>query len=260
MKQLHCSPAKDTLLTNRALTFSRLLMLTLACLAIAYSQPAAATLVGTVLGDDGVPLAASITANRIGLPAASGTATSSPKGDFAISGLPFGSYNLCASVKAGGYLDPCGWSTQLPTVTLTAAHPVTAGYSLVLARGVVLQVRVNDPGQILDTPSAAAPVAPGGGSAPSAANTVLPHVTIGVFTDRRTFEPMLLVNKDSTGQNRQGTIPSGRPVSIQLFGRGVAVTDGSGTAIDVTDGSNLSVSATIGAPPAALTFTATAKP
>src|SRR6266851_2672506 len=65
---------------------------------------------GVVLGDDGKLLAAVVTAHKMGMPAAGGRADSAGDGSFTISGLPAGTYGLCAAVKGGGYLDPCAWT------------------------------------------------------------------------------------------------------------------------------------------------------
>src|SRR6266436_8669960 len=83
------------------------------------------TISGVVIGDDGRLLAAVVTAHKMGMPAAGGRADAAADGSFTVSGLPAGTYGLCAAVKGGGYLDPCAWSPVIPSVQVDAGKPVT---------------------------------------------------------------------------------------------------------------------------------------
>ena len=67
-------------------------------------------------------------------------------GAFAVPDLPVGDYNLCASAPSTAYLDPCVWGQALRT---TVSSAVAASATIVLQRGVFLNVRVNDPLQLL---------------------------------------------------------------------------------------------------------------
>ncbi len=73
---------------------------------------AGGSLAGTV-SDEGIrPIAGAVViANREGLPAASGRATSAADGTYQITGLPVGSYAVCAQVPGGGFVDVCEWAT-----------------------------------------------------------------------------------------------------------------------------------------------------
>jgi hypothetical protein len=108
------------------------------------TQNSTGTISGVVAGDDGKLLAAVVTANSTGSPAASGRTESASDGSFIISGLPAGVYELCAAVLGGGYLDPCAWSEVQQLAQVTPGKTL-AGRRLVLLKGSVLQVRVNDP-------------------------------------------------------------------------------------------------------------------
>jgi hypothetical protein len=185
---------------------------------------------GVVVGADGPAISANITANKKGAPPASGRVDTAANGSFTISGLPDGVYELCASPKSGPYLDPCNWSPEAPTAQIAEGKPAT-GVRLVLDKGMPLHVRIDDPGKLLDT-------LPG-------PNKSSPHVLVGVFTRRRTFQPLGLTGKDASGQNRQTTVPMDRDVSLHIFGRDVVVKDAAGAAVDLA-GTTISVK-----PPAA---------
>jgi hypothetical protein len=201
---------------------------------------------GVVIGDDGRLLAGVVTAHRMGMPAANGRADAAADGSFAISGLPAGTYGLCAAVKAGGYLDPCAWSAVIPSVQVDAGKDVT-GFHLKVAKGDVLQVRVNDQLQALE--SSAAP------------GKVAPHVIVSVITERHIFQPLSVTGMDAGGRNHEGTIPFDKDVSLHLAGKGVEIKDAAGASID-SDGTTITVRHHSGnAPQLPLTFSVTpAKP
>lgn len=95
------------------------------------------------------PIAGAIvTAIRNGPPPLSQNATSSSTGAFQFSGLPAATYRLCVQVLAGGYLNPCSWSPNPPTVTVAAGKAVT-GVQLKIAPGSVLRIRIDDPTSLL---------------------------------------------------------------------------------------------------------------
>src|SRR5260370_9331316 len=150
------------------------------------AQSANGKISGVVVGDDGKLLAAVVTANKVGGSVGAARAETSSDGSFVLSGLAAGTYGLCVLVKGGGYLDPCAWSAMILTVQVNAGQAVTS-QRLIAKKGPALQVRLSDPGKVLDSS--------GGKTQP------LPHVIVGVFTDKHLFQPLGLTSKDSGGRN-----------------------------------------------------------
>jgi hypothetical protein len=195
-----------------------------------------------VVGDDGKTLAATVTANSAGKSPASGHAVSAADGTFTLSSLPAGTYTLCAAVQGRGYLNPCTWSPNPPTVTVTAGQTVK-GYRLTVTKGTVVQVHLNDTGGAL--------------TVVAAANQTAPHVLLGVMTDRHLFEPLVMTGKDATGQDHEGTIPLIGPAHLVVSGNGVQVTDAIGTSL-APAGSAVTVQPGAGGTPTKVIFTLTA--
>ena len=219
--------------------------------------PSPGSLSGTVAGIDGKPVSATVIANRIGAPPGTARVDSAADGSFTLPALPAGTYSLCVADNNSGYLDPCVWSLAVPQAAIPAGKAVT-GFKIALEKGVPLQVRLNDPAKVL-------------GATPGP-NTTVPHLLIGVFSDRHLFVPAGLVSQDAAGRNHEAQIPFDRPVVLHLKGKFVSVSDAKGAAVDVVAGTSFSVQHPSGAPGAApapastaivaapLTFTVSAKP
>jgi hypothetical protein len=212
---------------------------------------AGGSLAGSV-SDEGVrPIAGAVViANRAGLPAATGSAISAADGTFQVNGLPAGSYAVCVQVPGGGFVDACQWSSPL-TVAVNAGQPVV-GLQFPLKRGAILQVRLNDPGQLL---LAASPV-----------TKTVPHVLLGVQTPRGLLLPVTLVARDATGTTHAVTIPFDTAVNFTIFGDHVSLTDqtgapaglgGSTVAVTLPSVSNAPVTPPSGANSIPLTFNVT---
>jgi hypothetical protein len=65
-------------------------------------------------------------------------------GSFAFNSVPEGRYFLCGYTHVSGYLSNCEWNTTAPTTALQASSNIAAA-SIVLRKGTVIQVIVNDP-------------------------------------------------------------------------------------------------------------------
>lgn len=196
---------------------------------------------GTVIGDDGKPVQATVTALKIGLPVGSGRAETAPDGSFSMSGLINGKYQLCVMDKAGDYLDPCTWTAIPPTVVIDALQPVSK-YKLVVGKGTPLQVRVNDSGKLLE---------PGVGSAKVPATLL-----IFVVTTHHTFQYIPVVGKDAIGRLYRTSVPANSNAQIHLLGQGISVVDATGKKFDTEKGDLLPVQTNNGlgmGPPITLT-------
>jgi hypothetical protein len=118
-----------------------------------------------------------------------------------------------------------------------------SGFHLKVSKGDVLQVRLNDQLQALE--SSAAP----GKSAP--------HVVVAVITERHIFQPLSMTSKDATGRNHEGTIPFDKDVSLHVAGKGVEIRDAAGASID-SNGTTVTIRHSSGnAPQLPLTFSVT---
>lgn len=190
-------------------------------------QNGAAKISGVVVGDDGKSVQARITALKSGLPVSGGRTDSAADGSFSFVGLVDGTYQLCAVDHAATYLDPCAWAAAPATVAISAKLPIT-GYKLVVIKGTPLPIRVNDPSQILDKPSATI-------------NQMPASLFVYVRTPRHTLQALPIMSKDSSGRNLQAAVPSTTPVSLALFGKGFTLADSSGNAVDVSGKTSIPV-------------------
>jgi hypothetical protein len=171
---------------------------------------------GTLAGDDGATITGVVIANGVGV-AASGRAVSAADGTFNIPNLPAGTYVLCGRPKGRGYLDPCIWSTDPPKVSVTAGQ-ATANTKLVLAKGAVIDVRVNDPSQVL-----------GAAALPNATGAL---VLLEAMTPRGPLEPLVINAKDTLGMDLQTTIPFNTQIAISVTGNQVKLTDSAGKVVN----------------------------
>jgi hypothetical protein len=146
-----------------------------------------------------------------------GETAADANGGLTVPGLPAGSYALCASVPSAAYLDPCVWQQPI-SVSISAS--ATAAQTLILTKGVFLNVRVND------------------------SNGLLPEVVDGIWTPRKLLVGVVYANGayqgaqntgvDSAGRDYQLIVPAGVPFTLRLFSRDVALADQNGAAVDVS--------------------------
>ena len=132
-----------------------------------------------------------------------------------VANLPPGDYAICGAVLSLPYLDPCRWGTP-PRVTISAN--AFTGYNLVLARGVFLKVRIDDPKGLLprtkDGPLRAA------------------NLIVGVDFRAGAFLGADNTGVDSAGRDYQMIVPAGEPLRLWLFSRDVVLTDSGGKPVD----------------------------
>ena len=133
--------------------------------------------------------------------------TSPVTGAFQFSGLPPGTYRLCAQVPLMVYraneqqfTDSCLWPDKsAPTFSLTPGQ-VRKGAVATLARGHMVKIRVNDPGKLLPPPSGK-----------HAGNALAVHIA-GPSGVR--FIP--IVNSDAGGRDHGIVIPYNSPHKVAI--------------------------------------------
>jgi Carboxypeptidase regulatory-like domain len=180
----------------------------------------AGSLAGSVTDQSSKPVtSAIITAHRETLPVASGKATSAADGTFQIGGLLEGSYTVCVQVTNSDFLDTCEWSTLPLRVDVQAGQPVV-GLKFQLQKGAIVQVRLNDPGNLLAPAASTATI-----------KTAVPHVLMGVETIRGLLRPVALVSKDATGTTHAVTVPFDTALSFTVVGTNVSLADEKGAPV-----------------------------
>jgi len=145
---------------------------------------------------------------------ANGLVSADANASFTLASLPVGSYTLCASVPSAPYLDPCVWGQAVRATISTGS---TTSTTLVLQEGVFLDVRINDPLQLL-------PQAVDGGLRPR-------KMVVGVVYANGAYQGAQNTDAGTTGRDYQMTVPAGTPFKLWLFSRDVALTDASGNPV-----------------------------
>jgi|SRR5271165_5710043 len=175
---------------------------------------------GTLKGDDGtVIVGGSVHLYRI--PGSSPGRTreaqwsvvSGAEGAFRFANVGQGAYRLCAQAQDGTWLDPCDWG--LGANTLAPAQN-SSGVMLVMRKGTVVPVRIDDPGQLLSRPPSGLMGA---------------GLLIGFGSDTALFHALSLASADSTGRSYQVVIPFDTAVKLIIASPFLQLADASGLLI-----------------------------
>jgi len=212
----------------------------------AQTQLSSAAAVGGVLtGEDGSLIAGA----RVGLllqsPPTHGKAlqtfwsvASGADGSFFFSGLKAATYKIC--VEPGGvWLNPCEWGLN-PLIFALANQQTASSANVVLTKGALITIQINDPGQFL---------AKNEGTAPGA------HLLIGVPTAAFSFHAASLQSQDSTGRTYQAVVPFNYPAVIVIRSPYFQLSSASGVALPA--GATVPITVASGQTPGPLTFTVT---
>jgi hypothetical protein len=156
-----------------------------------------------------------VTAIRTTTPPLSERATTPANGTFQLSNLPAATYRICVQVPAGGYLNPCTWTRNPTTVTLTAGKSA-AGVALKLTPGSKVNVFIADPSNVLSQVGKS-------GQAPP--------VSMGVRTPLGIIEPFIMRSASKTGSQHEATIPFDSAVPIWIHSAKLALTQVGATAV-----------------------------
>ena len=130
-------------------------------------------------------------------------------GAFVVKNLAPGKYVACASTSIPGYLDPCQWSSTGAQFTISAGQ-VTPGINLVLEKGAIIPIRVNDAAQKLLTDQ----LGPHDSEFQIHAVTVSGRHILAAIT-----------GQDRSGRDQTITVPFGAAVRLQVFSKKVAFVD-----------------------------------
>jgi hypothetical protein len=233
-------------------TSLRICVLALGVLDAHYVAAAAAggSLTGSVVDDSGRPVAGarvlisyapSVKPPGVAPPVVTGplaaVATTDSTGAFHTSSLAPGSYIACSEAPASGYLDPCHWSTSAPNFVISAGEAVP-GITIVMPKGAVLSIQVNDPQQVLKP----------------AAGPIDLALEVHVVTSKGIHYSAPIQSSSATGRSYAIAIPFATPVTLRVLSSHLAVSDQSGQPV-ATMGATFNVPA--GSTPAVTVFTVT---
>ena len=230
----------------------RPLTLAIACLPACVAQQAQLSLTGsipgTVSGSDGTIIAGAYVTMVAVPPYSSGrisqtqwAALSDGNGAFVFAGLNGGTYQVCAQVPQTQWLSPCAWGTSPPAVSLSAGQP-TSNVSVVMTKGVVVPIRVNDPQQLL---------AQNEGITPGA------HLLIGIGHPPFLFDTAFVASQDAGGRTYQITIPFGFAATLKIYSSFFQISNAAGVVLP--QGAVIAIPFTVAPdqPPPSLVFNVT---
>ncbi len=192
----------------------------------AVTPPKTGSIQGTVVGSDGTPLAgarvsaglkanvATIKAPPTLLTKITNSVTASPGNTFSVSGLPAGAYVLCAETSSPGWLDPCHWSANMPVINLAAGQNL-AGQTVVMTKGAVVQVRINDPSKVLTT-------------LPGAFTHDVEVLALGA---NNLYYNARVISTDATGRTHELTLPFNASHTFIVRSQQFALADSNGAAL-----------------------------
>lgn len=216
-------------------------------------QTSSASISGVVTGADGSSIGGAhvfagplSTASKLKAPptllaSVTSSVYAKPDGSFTLANLTAGSYILCAEASIPGWLDPCHFASAVAPVTV-AAGKATTGQNVVLSKGAVLQVRINDPGQLLAN-----------------ATAVIAHdVEVLVRASNNGYYESRIVSTDSTGRNHEITVPFDLQQTLIVRSQGFTLKNSAGAAVPPS-GFSQTVQVATGAVAPSFTFTVSGK-
>jgi len=165
--------------------------------------------------------------------------TADASGAFHVDTLAPGQYIACAETTTPGFLDPCHWSASAPVFTVTAGQ-TTSGVKIVMAKGSVLRVHVDDPQQFLK------PVT----------GTVDLDFQIHIVTNKGLHYSAPVQSSTAAARDHAITIPFDTPVSVVVLSPHYTVNDQTGKSLGAQ---GAAVNAPAGTTPAPVALTVTGK-
>lgn len=233
--------------------FSRSAVVAAIGVAAALGQSNLGSIQGTVVGSDGTPLPGARVYAAIKAPKQPAKApptlvtyvvngataqsdgkkpVASPINSFVIPKLPAGAYILCAQPTVAGWLDPCHWSANVPAINLAAGQNLT-GQTVVLTKGAIVQVRINDPSKLLPTQPGAIPQ----------------DVEVVALASNNAWYNARIASTDPGGRSQQLTLPFSATHTLIVRSKQFTLVDSTGAALPATGHTQpLQISAAAAAP------------
>ena len=185
--------------------------------------PAAGIVFGTVVDDSGTPVIHARIFIAHALPASAAHVAAPPvvtgppvtttmtdsKGEFGSTSLPAGDFVACAQLPTAAVLDPCHWGTSAPVFSIQAGKSTT-GVRIVMARGAVLPIHIDDPYQLL-TPAKGA---------------IDPNCRFFVVTAKGYRYDAVIVAQGGNSRDHTITLPFGATLNLQVFSPHLVIEDG----------------------------------
>ena len=135
-------------------------------------------------------------------------------GAYTLTGLRAGEYLLCPDAIGSDLINPCSWAMPTETVRVAAGQTVT-GVDRAIARGRLIEVEVDDPGELLDQNEVA-----GRGV----------HLLAGVWGPDKRFHTARITKSDKKSRTYAVAVPFDTPVSLDVRGRKLDLEDDKGRA------------------------------
>ena len=151
------------------------------------------------------------------------SATTKADGTYLIA-VPSGTFQVCANLRGSQLLDSCTWTTA-PARAIVAGGQRLELAPIVLKRGHLLTVRLDDARGVL-----AQEERKRGGA----------RLLVGISTRYGMFRPMAS-RRLPTGRIHEVLVPRDTPLEVSLHGRGFALADEKGAAVDVRRGHQVSL-------------------
>jgi hypothetical protein len=188
-------------------------------LGLAASQLIAAVVIsGRVILPSGHGVPASLTIHDLSTPRIAGNKAfdrqfaSKRDGAFSLSGVPAGKFRICVDAPQENVLDPCLWSTDEQTFTVTDGVPLT-NLNITVQVGTKIRVHVNDPQDAL-------PKEKGGVRGDA--------LTMVVQTSDRRYHNLRQVSSGPSGSDHYLVVPFDQTVTLVTESTTVALKDQDG--------------------------------
>ena len=139
---------------------------------------------------------------------------SSPANSFTIPNLPAGTYVLCAQTAIPGWLDPCHWSATVPALSLAAGQSLT-GQTVVMTKGAIVQIRINDSSKLLTLNPGAIPQ----------------DVEVIALASNNAYYNARVSSIDIGGRYQVLTLPFNAPHTLIVRSKQLALADSTGAAV-----------------------------